>query len=87
MDFHGGELSLCVLLAFVSTGYFALLGGMAELIWQTHFYLQYRSAALRQSRKEKAPLLTLYAQWTVDLEKTENESIIHTEFYSKMAFL
>jgi hypothetical protein len=32
MDFHGGELSLGVLLAFVSTGYFALLGGMAELI-------------------------------------------------------
>jgi hypothetical protein len=46
MDFHSGELSLGVLLAFVSTGYFALFGGVAELIRQTHFYLQERSAAL-----------------------------------------
>ena len=49
-----------------------------------HFYFQDGSAALRQSRKEKALLLlTLYARQAVDLEKTENGSIIHTEFYSK----
>jgi hypothetical protein len=32
MDFHGGEFSVGVLLAFVFTGYFALLGGVAELL-------------------------------------------------------
>lgn len=44
-----------------------------RLIRRTQAYLQNRSAALRQSREEKARLLALYAQQTVELEKSRKE--------------
>jgi len=44
-----------------------------RLIRRTQSYLQNRSAALRQSREEKARLLALYAQQTAKLEKSRRE--------------
>ena len=44
-----------------------------RLIRRTQAYLQNRSAALRQSREEKARLLALYAQQTIELEKSRKE--------------
>jgi len=44
-----------------------------RLIRRTQAHLQARSAALRQSREEKARLLALYAQQTASLEKSRQE--------------